>query len=165
VNALNQVVPYDWRGFWNERLTTHNLHAPSGGIEGSGWKVVYDRNRSDMVRVREEDDRELDASYSIGLLLKEDGQVVDAIEGMLAARAGIGPSMKVLAVNGRRFTPQVLRAALNSGIDSKEPLQLLVENTDYFRTFNLDYHEGEKYPHLVRDESKPDLLTDIVREH
>jgi len=40
-----------------------------------------------------------------------------------------------------------------------------VENTDYFRTFNLDYHEGEKYPHLVRDESKPDLLTDIVREH
>ena len=165
VNALNQVVPYDWRGFWNERLTTHNLHAPSGGIEGSGWKVVYDRNRSDMVRVREEDDRELDASYSIGLLLKEDGQVVDAIEGMLAARAGIGPSMKVLAVNGRRFTPQVLRDALNSGIDSKEPLQLLVENTDYFRTFNLDYHEGEKYPHLVRDESKPDLLTDIVREH
>jgi predicted metalloprotease with PDZ domain len=90
---------------------------------------------------------------------------VDAIEGMLAARAGIGPSMKVLAVNGRRFTPQVLRDALNSGMDSKEPLQLLVENTDYFRTFNLDYHEGEKYPHLVRDESKPDLLTDIVREH
>jgi predicted metalloprotease with PDZ domain len=165
VNALNQVVPYDWRGFWNERLTTHNLHAPSGGIEGSGWKVVYDRNRSDMVRVREEDDRELDASYSIGLLLKEDGQVVDAIEGRLAARAGIGPSMKVVAVNGRRFTPQVLRDALGSGLNSKEPLQLLVENTDYFRTFNLDYHEGEKYPHLVRDESKPDLLTDIVREH
>jgi hypothetical protein len=42
---------------------------------------------------------------------------------------------------------------------------LIVENTDYFRTFNLDYHGGEKYPHLVREESKPDMLTDITRAH
>lgn len=165
VNALNQVVPYDWRGFWSERLTNHNPHAPSGGIEGSGWKVVYDKNRSDMDRIWEEDVRELNASYSIGLLLKEDGQVVDAVEGMAAARAGIGPGMKVVAVNGRRFTPQILRDALAYGMNAKEPLQLLVENTSYFRTFSLDYHEGEKYPHLVRDEGKPDLLSDIVRAH
>ena len=165
VNALNQVVPYDWRGFWTERLTTHHQQAPSGGIEDSGWKLVYDRNRSDMVRAREEDDRQLDASYSIGLLLKEDGEVVDAVEGMLAARSGIGPGMRVVAVNGRRFTTQVLRDALASGMNTKEPLQLLVENTDYFHSFNLDYHDGEKYPHLIRDEKKPDLLTDIVSAH
>lgn len=165
VNALNQIVPYDWRGFWTQRLTTHDAHAPFGGIEGSGWKIVYDENRSEMIRAREEAYREIDASFSIGLLIKEDGTIVDAVEGMLAARAGIGPGMKLVAVNGRRFTPQVLRDALALGKNSKEPLQLLVENTDYFRTFNLDYHEGEKYPHLVRDESKPDLLTDIVRAH
>ena len=39
----------------------------------------------------------------------------------------------------------------------------MVENTDYFRTVKLDYHGGEKYPHLMRDESKPDLLTEIYR--
>jgi predicted metalloprotease with PDZ domain len=165
VNTLNQVVPYDWRGFWTQRLTTHDAHAPFGGIERSGWKVVYDETRSEMIRTREEDYREIDASYSIGLLIKEDGEVVDTVEGMLAARAGIGPAMKIVAVNGRRFTPQVLRDALAAGKNSKEPLQLLVENTDYFRTFNVDYHEGEKYPHLVRDESKADMLTDIVRAH
>ena len=27
----------------------------------------------------------------------------------------------------------------------------------------LDYHGGEKFPHLVRDETKPDLLTDIIK--
>jgi len=27
----------------------------------------------------------------------------------------------------------------------------------------LDYHGGEKYPHLVRVESNPDLLTEIYR--
>src|SRR6185437_9603488 len=40
MNALNQIAPYDWRGFWHERLTTHAVHAPLGGIEGSGWRVV-----------------------------------------------------------------------------------------------------------------------------
>jgi hypothetical protein len=73
--------------------------------------------------------------------------------------------MKVVAVNGRRFTFDVFRDALKASTTSKQPLQLLVENTDYFRTFNLDYHGGEKYPHLVRDESKTDMLGDIIRAH
>ena len=50
VNALNQVVPYDWRGFWTERLTNHGPGAPLGGIEGSGWKLVYDETPSEMER-------------------------------------------------------------------------------------------------------------------
>ncbi len=163
VNTLSQVVPYDWRGFWTERLTTHNQHAPMGGVEGSGWKLVYDDKRTEMMRAEEEDIHAFDASFSIGLQAKEDGDIVDTIEGMAAARAGIGPGMKLVAVNGRRFTAQVLRDALASGKGGSQPLRLLIENTDYFRTFDLDYHEGEKYPHLVRDESKPDVLTDIVR--
>ncbi len=84
---------------------------------------------------------------------------------MDAARAGIGPGMRVIAVNGRRFTPWGFRDALAASKNSSQPLQLLVENTDYFRTFNLDYHGGEKYPHLVREESKPDILSDIIRAH
>ena len=52
--------------------------------------------------------------------------------------------------------------ALNAGKNSSDPLELLVENTDYYKTYKLDYHGGEKYPHLVRDESKPDVLTEII---
>ncbi len=111
----------------------------------------------------EDSHSEINASFSIGVIVKADGEIEDTIEGMDAARAGIGPAMKIVAVNGRRFTPQVFRDALAAGKGSSQPLQLIVENTDYFRTFNLDYHGGEKYPHLVRDESKPDLLTDIIR--
>jgi len=82
---------------------------------------------------------------------------------MLAATAGIGPGMKVLAVNGRRFTVEVLRDALKAGKNSSQPLELLVENTDYYKTYKLDYHGGEKYPHLVRDDSKPDMLSEIIK--
>ena len=165
VNALNQVVPYDWRGFWTDRLNTHQTQGLLGGVEGSGWKLAYDENRSDIMRAWEDDRRELDDSFSVGLLIKEDGEIEDTIENMDAARAGIGPGMKILAVNGRRFTPQVFRDALDSGTQGSQPLELIVENTDYIRVFKLDYHGGEKYPHLVRDQSKPDLLGDIVRAH
>jgi predicted metalloprotease with PDZ domain len=165
VNTLNQVAPYDWRGFWNERLSSHGPGAPLSGIEATGWKIVYDESRSPMMRAWEDDHRTINAAFSVGLIIKENGDIEDTIEGMDAAHAGIGPGMKILAVNGRRFTPQVFRDALYVGKNTSQPLQLLIENTDYFRTFVLDYHGGEKYPHLVREESKPDTMTEIIRAH
>jgi predicted metalloprotease with PDZ domain len=160
VNALNQIVPYDWRGFWTERLTNHGPGAPLGGIEASGWKVVYDDVPSEMVRNAEGEHR-IDVADSIGLELREDGVISDTIEGMPAALAGIGPGMKLIAVNEKQYTADVLRDALRAGKGGTTPLELLVENTDYYKTYKVDYHGGERYPHLERDESKPDLLTEI----
>ncbi|HKS72771.1 MAG TPA: hypothetical protein VJQ82_06200 [Terriglobales bacterium] len=163
VNALNQIAPYDWRGFWTTRLENHGPGAPLEGISRSGWKLVYDETRSEEIKAEEDKNKTVNAAYSIGLTLDDEGKIVDTIEGMPAATAGIGPGMKVVAVNGRRFTADVLRDELHGGKSSSQPLQLLVENTDYFKTYNLDYHGGEKYPHLVRDESKPDLLSGILK--
>ncbi|HLZ41777.1 MAG TPA: hypothetical protein VKQ11_12490 [Candidatus Sulfotelmatobacter sp.] len=163
VNALNQIVPYDWRGFWTERLTNHGPGAPLGGIEGSGWKLTYDDTPSDMLSSMAGMFHIVPAGFALGLELRDDGGISDTIEGELAAKAGIGPGMKLVAVNGRRFTPDVLRDALKSGKNSTAPIELLVENTDYFKTYKLDYHGGELYPHLVRDDSKPDLLTEILK--
>jgi predicted metalloprotease with PDZ domain len=163
VNTLNQVAPYDWRGFWTERLTNHGPGAPLTGIERSGWKLVYDENPSELTKVRKRELKEVDVEYSIGLLLEENGNIIDTVEGMPAAKAGIGPGMKLTAVNGRRFSADVLSDELRAGKNSSEPLELLIENTEYFKTFKIDYHGGEKYAHLVRDESKPDVLSDIIK--
>jgi predicted metalloprotease with PDZ domain len=163
VNTLNQVVPYDWRGFWIERLTNHGPGAPLGGIEGSGWKVVYDDTQSELLRGAESNGHMAGGAFSIGLELRDDGVITDTIEGMPAALAGIGPGMKLIAVNSRQYSPEVLRDALKAGKGSSAPLELLIENTDYYKTYKVDYHGGERYPHLVRDESKPDLLTEIYQ--
>src|ERR1700683_2924715 len=162
VNTLNQVVPYDWRGFWTERLTNHGPGAPLGGIEGSGWKLVYNETPSDMDR-GDGGSHFVDVAYSIGIDLRDDGTITDTIEGMPAALAGIGPGMKLIAVNGRQYSPEVLRDALKAGKNTTEPLELLVENTEYYKTYKLDYHGGEPYAHLVRDDSKPDLLSEIYK--
>src|SRR5271155_1182854 len=163
VSTLNQVVSYDWRGFWTERLTNHGPGAPLGGIEGSGWKLAYDDYPSEMDRGGENDEHFIDVRNSIGLEMREDGMITDTTEGMPAALAGIGPGMQLIAVNGRRYSAQTLRDALKAGKGSSAPLDLLVENTDYYKTYRLDYHGGERYPHLVRDESKPDLLSEIYK--
>jgi len=161
VNTLNQVAPYDWRGFWNERLTNHGPGAPLGGIEQSGWKLAYDDYPSGMDCAGECGSHSVDVKFSIGLTLREDGTIIDTVEGMPAALAGIGPGMKLVAVNGRKYSSQILRDALKASKTSTEPLELLVENTDYYKVYRVNYHGGERFPHLVRDETKPDLLSEI----
>jgi len=163
VSALNQIAAYDWRGFWVERLSNHGPGAPLAGIEGSGWKLKYDEFPSELDRAEGADGKNMSARYSLGLSIGNDGVIRDTVEGMIAAKAGIGPGMKIIAVNGRKLSPEVWRDAIRASKNSQTPIELIVENTDYFRVVKLDYHGGEKYPHLVRDESKPDLLTEIYR--
>src|SRR6266699_5114354 len=82
VNTLNRVAPYDWRRFWTERLNNHGPGAPLGGIEGSGWKVEYKDTPTDFYRSAERDANVLAEMYTVGLRLREDGTVIDTIEGM-----------------------------------------------------------------------------------
>jgi hypothetical protein len=50
--------------------------------------------------------------WSIGLNLDKDALITDVFEGLPAAKAGIGPGMTLIAVNGKRFTPDVLDQAM-----------------------------------------------------
>jgi predicted metalloprotease with PDZ domain len=54
VAALNTIQPYNWAGFFRQRLESTAAHAPLGGIENSGWKLVYDGNRPDFYRDSED---------------------------------------------------------------------------------------------------------------
>ncbi len=161
VSTLNTLAPYDWRKFWVERLTNHGPGAPLRGLEGSGWKLVLNDTPSALTSAREELRDGIDSRFSLGLTLLADGSIVDTVEGLPAAKAGIGPGMKLLAVNGRKFSKNVLRDALKAAKSNSEPMELLVENAEYFRSFQVDYHGGEKFPHLERAESTPDVLSEI----
>src|ERR1700756_41659 len=101
VNALNQIAAYDWRAFWTERLTNHGPGAPLGGITGSGWKLSYDETPSEMLNNAAAMYHVVPAGFALGLNLHDDGDIVDTIVNETAAKAGIGPGMKLIAVNGR----------------------------------------------------------------
>jgi len=159
VAALNAVQPYDWAGFFKTRLQSTDARAPLGGINGGGWKLVYDGARSDMWKSNEQWKDVIDLSYSIGLIVKEDGDVQDIAMKGPSALAGITPGMKLIAVNGREFNPTTLREAVQQTAKSTTPLELLVKTGVYYKNFKVEYHGGERYPHLERDEATPDFVS------
>jgi predicted metalloprotease with PDZ domain len=161
VASLNSIQPFDWAGFFNERLKSTAAHAPMGGIEGSGWKLVYDNKRSDFWNANEEFRKATDFMYSIGLKVKDDGTVVDVAYGGPVQKAGIAPSVKLIAVNNRQFTTDVLRVAVQRTA-SGGPMELLIKSGEYYEVHHVEYQGGEKFPHLERDRSKADLLSPIV---
>ena len=165
VSTLNEVAPYDWTTFFHERLTSLSADAPVGGIEASGWKVDYtdQEPRGEGRGGGGPRGPSVNALYSVGLSIGSDGRVQDSVWGGPAFRAGVVSGMEVVAVNGRRFTPEIFSAALRATKSSTEPMQLLVVNDDYYRTVSVDYHGGPRYPHLVRIDGKPDMLSEIIK--
>jgi predicted metalloprotease with PDZ domain len=163
VAALNEVAPNDWREFFRTRVYETAPRAPLGGIEGSGWRLAYTNTVSPLLKARESQEKFTDMSCSLGLIVKADGYILDVIAGSPADQAGVGTAMTLLAVNGRRWTPDILRDAVKAAGTNAAPVELLVENDEYFKTRAVNYHGGEKYPLLARDISKPDLMSQILK--
>jgi predicted metalloprotease with PDZ domain len=161
VAALNSIQPYDWAGYFNERLHSTSPRAPLGGVVGGGWKLVYNENRSELWLARETIQKVTNLTYSIGLKVREDGTISDVAVGGPAQKAGVAPATKLIAVNNRQFTPVVLREAI-AKTASGGSVELLVKSGEYFETHRIEYHDGERYPHLERDPAAPDLLSAIV---
>lgn len=111
VSTLNDVAPHDWRAFLTDRLERTSPHASLGGIESGGYRLVYNDTPNDFVQGPDEA-HDLDKRFSLGFKLKTDASIVDVIPDSPAAKAGLGPGMKIVAVNGRRFSAKVLKDAL-----------------------------------------------------
>ncbi|HEY6147671.1 MAG TPA: M61 family peptidase, partial [Thermoanaerobaculia bacterium] len=149
--ALNQVQPHDWKRFWTERLQATETSRPLAGLAAAGWKLAWSDTPGEMLRAREDAGKRTDARFSIGFVVDDDGLIPDVVPDSPAAKAGIGPGMHLVAVNGRRWSHEILREAIRDS--AKTALELLVENGDYYRSHRLDYAGGERYPKLERDAS------------
>jgi predicted metalloprotease with PDZ domain len=168
VTGMNEIVPYDWRTFFTERLKSHGPGAPLGGIESGGWKLVFTDTQNEYEHINEAANQEVELQFSLGLLLHAPGgedsdHILDVIPGSPAANVGLAPGMRVIAVNGRKWSPEILRDAIAHAKNSREPIELLAENGDFFQTYRLDYHGGERYPHLEPVNGRTDLLTEITK--
>jgi predicted metalloprotease with PDZ domain len=161
--ALNEVAPYDWEGLLKERVNSITAHAPLDGIERGGWRLVYDDKPNALLRAQEKLNNGVEVMYSLGFWLKKDGEFGDVIPGSPAYQAGIGPGMKLVAVDGRRWTKDVLHDAIQGAQNSQQAIELLVSNKQMFKTYSVIYHGGEKNPHLERVPVQADLLGDILR--
>jgi predicted metalloprotease with PDZ domain len=165
VNGLNAVVPNDWATFLRTRLDSNEMHAPE--IEGidalSGYKLIYTDKPDYWSQLEESQHNYVNVQYSLGMSVGTDGKIKDVIVGGLADKAGFGPDMQIIAVNGRGFAPLLLRAAIQQAKGNGPAIEFIVENTNYYKIIRMDYHGGERYPQLQRVEGTPARLDDILQ--
>lgn len=176
VDWLSQIVPFDWRSFLLQRLNATVPEAPLNGIESGGWKLVYNEVEPEMLKQLERAHKSdllwpewdalapVDVRYSIGLFLSDDGVVTDVDRAGAGFKASVAPGMQIVAVNGKTFSPAILHAAIAASVRGG-PLDMQIKSNGHLKNVSLDYHGGERYPHLVRDPAKPDLLGEIIASH
>jgi predicted metalloprotease with PDZ domain len=169
VADLNQVLPYDWATFLHDRVYKIDPQADFDGIERGGYKVVFTdqptQSEKMMSRGAQESRRfgGVNCWYSIGLRATRDGEIGDVYWNGPADKAGIAPGEKIIAINGRVFSPDVLKDAVHDSKNSSEPIHLILQADTYIVNADIDYHGGERYPSLQRVDGTADLLDDITQ--
>jgi predicted metalloprotease with PDZ domain len=160
-DTLNRVAPYDWRKFFETRLRSKSADIPTGGFEGAGYRLVY-TEAANMFTEPWSLDGGLNAFASLGIHTAADGTVDSAWPSRPAYAAGVSNGMKIIAVNGRRFSTDELKRAI-AGSKDGAPIELIVENGSYYKTVRVDYRGGLRYPHLERVAGAgADMLADIA---
>jgi predicted metalloprotease with PDZ domain len=168
IHDLNEVAPYDWRGFLEERVYHLHPDVPMNGFAQGGYKLVYTDKPTEWF---EKDVTKLgfaSFSSSLGFSLGsyrskvESKNISDVLWGSPAFQAGITPGMEIVSVNGKEYTAQVLRDAILAAETSKQPIQLQFHKDDRYFTIPMPYYDGMRYPSLERVEGTPDRLDEIL---
>jgi predicted metalloprotease with PDZ domain len=162
VAALDQIAPGDWRGYLLRRITETAKRTPLEGIRRAGWALSYAESISDYERTVDRSREWTEARWSLGFLVDKDGSMVDVVEGSPASRAGIGPGMKLIAVDGRKWTSEALDAALRRARAESGRIDLLIENGGFFRQHRVTYAGGPRFPRLEREGARRDRLSEIL---
>ncbi len=159
--ALNTVCPHDWKGHFTRRVSMPNETPPLEGITGAGWKLAYQEKPTGMYEAGENNNKALNLTPSVGVLIGAEGKVLDVVPDGPAAKAGIAPGMKLVAVNGRKYSDAGMKAAV-AATKTAGKLELLTETGEFYKTHGVEYKGGARYPVLERADG-PDVLADIIK--
>jgi predicted metalloprotease with PDZ domain len=164
VAALGAYQPYDWNAYFRSRVYAVAPHPPDP-FGRLGWKVEYTSEMSAAEKTRRKLRHSLDEHYSIGFVANDMGVISDVLTGSAADKAGLAPSDTIVAIDEREFAADELDGELKAAQKTTAPLRLIVKRGHIFRALTVDYHDGPKYPHLVRIDGTADRLAAILAPH
>jgi predicted metalloprotease with PDZ domain len=167
VKDLNEVAPYDWKSFFQERV--YDLHAkvPMNGFTQGGYKLVFTDKPTEWLSKEQEKLGYADFSTSLGISVGArhgqgpSGAISNVWWDSPAFKAGVTPNMEIISVNGMAYSPKVLTDAILAAETDKKPLQLQFRENKEYKTIAMPYYDGMRYPSLQRVDGTPDRLDDI----
>lgn len=150
IDTLNSVQPYDWASFLNERVDHTSTEAPKRGFELGGYQLVYSDTPNSTTKAIESDLKGVDQLYGIGLAVTNEGNISSVTWNSPAFNAGLALGMQIVALNGLQFSGDEFKAALKLAQTPGNPLQLIVKQGKAYRTLEIDYRDGLRYPQLEK---------------
>ena len=88
--------------------------------------------------------------------------IADVIPRSPADAAGASPGSHIIGLNGYKWSKEFLQDTLAAPPDASGKLTLLVQKDDAFKTLELQYAGGERYPDLSREPGSADILSEIA---
>ena len=165
IAALNATWPYEWAGFLKQRVYEVQAHAPTNGITGGGWRVAWKDSLGPIQKAREMANKNVEEPYTLGIRVDDkEASIIDVVPGSPADEAGVAPDMKLMAVNGRKYSSDVLRDAIAASPRTGR-VELLCENKEFYKTYVLDYRDGSRHPALARENGVRDHVSEILAPH
>jgi len=150
VKALDQVQPYDWASFLKQRIYSLRPRPPLDWIAEAGYRLDFTSQPNRWVTSGEKDRNVLDLSFSLGMQVGKEGVVGRVNWDGPAFNAGITTGTTVVAIDDHTYSDDAMRDAIASAASGKVPIRVLLKQGNLFRSVELAYHGGLRYPHLVK---------------
>lgn len=151
VATLQGIAPYDWAGFFDQRVNKVAPRAPLGWVARSGYRLVYAKEPTAYWTSDEKYRKTVDLSYSLGLVIDAgDASLAQVMWDGPAFKAGLTVGAKILAVGGMAYDADRLRKAVADAETSKKPIELLIKRGDRYQTVAIDWIGGHRYPRLEK---------------
>lgn len=160
---LNQVVPYDWHGFFQKYVYSIAPQPPADELARAGYKLVFTDKPNFYASGRMKGG--VNDWYASGVMLTSGGIVLDVRKDSAAWNGGLAPTETIVAVNGRKFSATIWNDAITAAKSGNAPITLLVNHGSWFESVPLNYHDGLRFPHLERLPNTSDMLGDIMKPH
>jgi len=160
VATLESLASFNWTELIERRIYLPQDQLPTDSIFRAGYELRYVAEKPDYVKQREKEREYLSAEYSLGITLNSKNKVRSVAPGSVADQAGLASEMEVLGVNNKKFTKERFQDALSATVETGQ-IELLVLEADTFRSIQMSYSEGPKYPHLSPLEGRKNWLADI----
>jgi predicted metalloprotease with PDZ domain len=147
---LNEVQPYDWRGYLQRKVYDIAAQPPFEGITQGGYRLVFTAEPTKWTKSGEKSGKNNDLTYSGGFVVGNDGKIGSVLWDSAAFNAGITVGSQVMAVNGRNFSGDAIKGAIKAAAGKGAAPELLIHDGDVYRTVKLDWHGGLRYPRLQK---------------
>lgn len=164
VAILTELAAYDWDGLIRRRVESPQQVFESELPELLGYRFELTDGGPRIPPTTFRYPGGIDLYDSLGMTLSGDGRVRDIMLGSPADDAKLSPGMKIVGVNGFEWSSSRLFDALQDAENTTQTIDLLFNDEGKFRTIQLHYHAGPKYLTLLRDESRPDVLEQILEK-